>query len=591
MSSKAWLAISLWLFGVMFSGANASIFYTPKVYGNIGFHYTGTRTEGGAEGNSAYTTLSANANSFLWRPWFATYDLGATASNLRSDSGVSSNSVDLLYSHLDFSLLPQSRFPFRFTASYGNDVDSWGVKSFNWLDMGSRQTLYLNARQSFITRKGDRIDAWATQRSRNYFDAKLKDKTFGAKIKTRGQKQNLYANGSYQTRSNSLTNLEATNVVGALTHNYFPTSEFYIKTLVSTTHYEDNSLVDHTSVFDDRITDRNQLSTFMYWRPEYRPYTATGGLRLYRRGTSAVNFSDSNQVGLDANIAGNYSINRRLQATATASTAILHTRVNAGDKTDTQSIKVNALLNYRSDRIMLVKKFVYYWYASGGFGNSVNVQFKNADYSQTFNVGAGHTAYRSWVTGNRSTFRLNFTQSAREYARYEPLDTGLNISHAVTATWNNDLRKGRFYSQLTVLDSHIIDNTNSNSQIVNLQFSRVMPINRLSQWGAHFSAQSSRYRSENDVSSGFFKEFISTASGRLNYQHARMFGIYKLKFRAKLDGYIAGGYERERRRQADAEARLGYNIGKLSTALIGRGVLNNTGLSMGVIVFQLNRSF
>ncbi|MDX1812794.1 MAG: hypothetical protein R3240_12635, partial [Gammaproteobacteria bacterium] len=66
---------------------------------------------------------------------------------------------------------------------------------------------------------------------------------------------------------------------------------------------------------------------------------------------------------------------------------------------------------------------------------------------------------------------------------------------------------------------------------------------------------------------------------------------YKLKFRAELDVSTTGNLEKEDRMQADAEARLGYNVGKLSTALIGRGVVNNTGLSMGVVVMQINRSF
>jgi len=585
------LNISVLCLAVATTNVAAAVSYAPvKVYGNIGFHYTGTRAKEGAESNSAYTTLSANARSYLWRPWFATYSLGGTASVLQSDSGTNSSRTNLLYSHFDFSMLPKSRFPFRFNMSYGNDVESWGVGSLDWLDMGDKQTLYMNARQSYITRKGDRIDGWVTHRTRNYFDAELKDLTYGAKVKTRGKYQNLYANGSYQTRSNSVTDLETTNVIAAMTHNYFPTSEFYVKTLVSTTHYEDNSLIDHTSTFDDRITDRNQVSTFMYWRPEYRPYTATAGMRVYRRGTTLTDLSDSNQVGLDANVAGNYTINRRMRLTATANTAIIHTRVNESKKTDSQSANVSALLNYRSDRI-LFKEFIYHWYASGGIGNRVDVHFEEADFSQTANVGIGHSANRVWVTGNRSTVRLNLTQSAREFLKYEPLDTGLSISHSISGTWNKDLRKGRFYSQLSVLDSHIIDNTNRNSQIINFQFSRVLPINRLSQWGAHLSAQSSRYRSEHDTSLGFAKEFVTTGTGRLNYQHARMFGIYKLKFRAKLDVSTTGNLEREDRRQADAEARFGYNVGKLSTALIGRGVVNNTGLTMGVVVMQINRSF
>ncbi|MDX1811409.1 MAG: hypothetical protein R3240_05650, partial [Gammaproteobacteria bacterium] len=426
MSRKFWVnALALSMSAVAIDATAAYSSATPKIYGNVGFHYTGSRNKEGATSNSAYTTLSANAQSFLWRPWFATYNLGATASMLQSDSGATSTSTNLIYSHLDFSLLPRSRFPFRFSMNYGNDVESWGLGSLDWLDVGDKQTLYMNARQSYITRKGDRVDGWVTQRTRNYYDAELKDTTYGAKIKTRGKHQNLYANASYQTRSNSLTDLETTNVIAALTHNYFPTSEFYIKSLVSTTHYEDNALIDHTSTFNDRVTDRNQVSTFMYWRPQYRPYTATAGLRAYRRGNSLTDLSGSNQVGFDANAAANYTINRRLIFTASANTSIIHTRVDADNKTDSQSANISALLNYRSDRIML-RDFVYSWYVNGGVGNQMSVHFQEFDAVQNLSVGAGHSAYRVWVTGNRSTLRINLTQSAREFAKYDPLDTGLN---------------------------------------------------------------------------------------------------------------------------------------------------------------------
>ena len=559
-------------------------------YGNLGFNYTNSWAQQGTQTNAAYTTLSANWRSYLYHPWFATYNLGATASMLQNNSGATTTTTNLLYSYFGLSLLPRSRFPFRFNMTYGNDVNNWGIGTLDWIDVGQKQTLYMNARQSYITRKGDRIDAWVTNRTRHYYDAELKDMTYGAKIKTRGSKQNLYANATYQTRSNSLTNLETTNVIAALTHNYFPSTNFYIKTLASTTHYGNNSAVDPTSVFSNRVTDRNQVSSFMYWRPEYRPYTATAGLRLYRRGASLTDLAQTDQLGVNANAAANYTFNRRLRLTTTANTSLIQTKQNAVTNIDTKNVNISALLYYRSDRI-LIRDFLYNWFASSGVGNSVNMLYQQSTYAQNLNVAVGHTANRVWVTGNRSTFRLNMTQTAREFVKNKPLNTGLNISHMISTTWNKDMRKGRFYSQLSVLDSHIIDDVNSNSQIVNVQFSRLIPLSRLSQWGANLSVQSSRYHSQNDSNRGFLNEFVTRGAGRINYQQARLFGIYKLKFRAWIEMSAIGDLNGGNRKQADAEARLGYNVGKLSTSLIGRGIINNAGLGMGVVVMQLNRSF
>ncbi|MDH5257496.1 MAG: hypothetical protein OEX07_05795, partial [Gammaproteobacteria bacterium] len=356
----------------------------------------------------------------------------------------------------------------------------------------------------------------------------------------------------------------------------------------------------------DRITRTNQVSSFMYWRPEYKPYTLTGGIRAYRRDAKddAADLQNTLQQGVNANLAGNYKINRRLRMTASASGFGLY---NSG-QSDYVNVTAsqNVLLNYRADNI-IYREFQYSWNASGGATNQMG--FKNPDeealglpfeasnrhnfsktYSQVYSAGAGHNLSRSWVTGNRSSLRLHLNQSGREYIQTKGKRNSLGISHSASINWNEALKKGKFYSQLTMMDTRNIDES-TESQLINFQASRIVPINRLSQWGSHLSAQSSRRYSSADDESSFWDGFLTTVNGRLNYQHARMFGIYKLKFRTKIDYNSTANRKGGDRQQADWESRLGYNIGKLSTALIGRKVWSDSGLGTGVIIFQVNRSF
>lgn len=152
------------------------------------------------------------------------------------------------------------------------------------------------------------------------------------------------------------------------------------------------------------------------------------------------------------------------------------------------------------------------------------------------------------------------------------------------------MRRGQFYSQLTALDTRNIDD-DTEMQIINLQVSRTLPMTRLSQWGMHLSGQSSRRRSPGDDDERFIDGFLTTINGRLNYQHARMFGIYRLKFRTRVDVTSTANRNGGDRRQADWQGNLGYKVGKLSTALIGRWVFSDSGMDNKIVYLQLNRSF
>ena len=616
LKRSAVLCVTALMFGSAVSVA-ASI--VPKrVYGNLGYFYTGSEADGGATTNSSLTTFALNMDSYVWRPWFADLSVGAISSMSRSESVTNSSSLDLVSSHLDFSLMSRSRYPFRFSANTSDNVTDWNSGKITLVSLGPEyKTRYLNARQSIITLGGNRADAWVTQRTRHYSGVKLIDDTVGAKLKWRGRAYNLYANSTYQQRSNSVSTDETRNILATVTHNYFPSKEFYIKSQVTSTRNDVGTekyfegTVDQAEtivgMFRDRVTRTHQMSSFMYWRPDYKAYTATGGVRMYRRDTAndLGTLQDTIQQGVNANLSGNYKINRHMRATASLTGSGLY---NSG-QSDYVSVTAtqNALLNYRSDNL-IYREYQYNWNASGGITNQTG--FKNPgedvsetvpfeasnrhnfskDYSQAYSVGAGHNLTRGWVTGNRSILRLNLNQSAREYIQTNGKRNSLGISHSASINWNDAVKKGKFYSQMTLMDTRNIDES-TESQLVNFQVSRIVPINRLSSWGSHLSAQSSRRHTSADGDVSFWDGFLTSVNGRVNYHHARMFGVYKLKFRSKIEYNSTANRRGGDRKQADWEGRLGYNIGKLSTALIGRKIWSDSGLGTGVIIFQVNRSF
>lgn len=611
------LCVTAMLFGVAASSSAAPL--VPKrVYGNVGYFYTGSQADGGATTNSSLTTVALNLDSYIWRPWFADLNMGATSSMSRSEGVKSGSSLDLLSSYLNFSLMSRSRYPFRLSYNTSDNVTDWTSGKLTLLSLGPEyKTRYLNARQSIITLSGNRADAWYTKRTRNYSGVELVDDTLGAKIKMRGRAYNLYANSTYQERTNSVSADQTKNFQSIATHNYFPNKEFYIKTQVtsqkndvgSEKYFVDtvNAIQTNVGMFRNRVTRTDQLTSFMYWRPDYKPYTATGGVRMYRRNTmdDLGSLQDVIQQGVDANLSGNYKINRRLWATLSANAAGLYNTGQSDYVSVTSS--QNALLNYRSDN-MNYREYQYNWNASGGFTNQVglknpdealgsNVPFQaynrqnfSTQFSQAYSAGIGHNLTRGWITGNRSILRVSVNQAAREYIQTNGKRNSLGITHSATINWNEAMKKGKFYSQLTLMDARNL-NESTESQLVNLQVSRIVPINRLSSWGSHLSAQSSRRYSSADGDIGFWDGFLTTMNGRINYNHTRMFGIYKLKFRSRLEFASTTNRLGEGRKRADWEGRLGYNIGKLSTALIGRKIWSDSGLGSGIVIFQVNRSF
>ena len=563
---------------------------SPKLFGNVGYFYGLNEADGGSRNEDSTVIGSLGARTYLWQPWFAQLNGGATFSRNTSENENVTNQAEVTSGNASLSLFPVSRFPFY--ASF-NQVE----RDYDWANKHTREDHFftktrsrsMTARQSVVTNWGSRLDAWYDISMRDFddYDAQrpeydIEDKTLGGKFQHRGQNYNLFLNASKQEQDNSDVDRVSTSQMVSMTHNYFPTSTFYIKTLGSQSVYDikDESAYSDYSFKSESETTNDQASSMFYWRPEYKPYTVTGAVRLNRR-TVEFPTTDSRQHIFAANIAGNYHINRKTRLTLTGNVSDLETQGS-----NSLAGNVAAMMYYQSDRFLL-GKMTYYWFADAGVQGDVVAEYQKTDTGQTGNASLGHAANRSWNTGNRSNVRVSGQQAVKQTTKLGRAedDTSLLV-HTASAAYNLSERSGSFYAQLTGIDSREVKDAGDN-QVVNLQVSKSSTISRLSSWGGNLSSQMTR----RDAGDGSNISLTTTSSAQINYQHSRLFGIYKLKFRTELEGTSIDNRSGADRLQGDWEGRFSYSVGKLNTALFLRAMESDSGVGNRMGVLQINRSF
>jgi len=563
---------------------------SPSLFGNVGFFYGLQEADGGARSEDSTMVGSLGTRGYLWQPWFAQYSGGASFSGHTAENENVNNQAEILSGNAALSLFPVSRFPF--SASF-NQVN----RDYDWANKHTLEDHFftktrsrsVNARQSLITNWGSRVDAWYDVSMRDFDDYDqsrpkydIQDTTLGAKFQHRGERFNLYANATQQQQDNSDVDRASTSQMVSLTHDYFPTSTFYIKTLgsQSVNTIEDESKYSDFAFKSQSETTSDQATSMFYWRPDYKPYTATGAVRLNRR-TQVFPTKDARQHSFAANMAGNYHLNRKTRLTLTGNVSDLETQGS-----NSLAGNVAALVYFQSDR-QLLGKMTYYWFADGGVQEDVVAEYQRTETGQTANAGLGHSANRSWNTGNRSNLRVSGQQAVRQLAKFGRVeDESLALTHTATAAYGLNERSDSFYAQLTAIDSRelVVDGSN---QVATLQISKNSSLSRLSTWGGNVSSQMTR----RDAGDGSNISLTTTSSAQLNYQHSRLFGIYRLKFRTKLEGTSIENRFGADRLQGDWESRISYSVGKLNTDLFLRAMQSDSGIGNRMGVLQINRSF
>ncbi|MFO1352089.1 MAG: hypothetical protein U1F68_15985 [Gammaproteobacteria bacterium] len=142
-------------------------------------------------------------------------------------------------------------------------------------------------------------------------------------------------------------------------------------------------------------------------------------------------------------------------------------------------------------------------------------------------------------------------------------------------------------------------NEDSESQFVNLQISRNQQLGRSSSWSGNLTVQAVRHVDPVDDDSGADDnngKWQPFASVDLEYQHQRLFGVPRLRFRSTLklysDDYLPLLQESDavdEQRGQVWDNRLEYNIGRLDFLLLGR--LSDIDDSMRSLIFPSAEAF
>ncbi len=550
--------------------------------GNLGYNYRSWELLKGTSASEDSQYLgNVNASGWIGQPWLLTVRAGAALSITTQTSVAGTRESRPLSTHLGLDFLPRSRTPFYLRYADTHRVTQWvDTNAPSILDLDSRyRARFLSLRQRLITGGGNQLDGWFQQWVRGVGDdGELRDQALGLSLKSRSPGQNLYANVRYQQSERSALAGDSRNLLFNLNHRYTPTPEFYVNTLVDGRRVDNGMDTGFGSYRADSRSDIGQLVSTFYWRPTYKPYNVTGSARLQRRAVSFAT-TESNQLHFNAAIAGTYHVNRRMRLMASADMSSLDT-----DATNSVGSRQTLAAYYQSER-QLLGEFQYYWYGNATASNEILAQFETVDTSQRVDLSLGHNAQRTWKTGNRSTFRLSLLQSLRQGVGLNGARSSTYLNHTGTLTWSGREGPAHWRTQLLLMDRREVNDGDA-TQLGSLQITRRQSIGRLSRWGVHLSVQSSRRTGERRDDA-----FLTTAGGRLDYEHQRLLGIYRLKFYTKVDGASIANRNGQDRRQVEWESRLSYRIGLLNTAVMYRIVANETSNGARLLFLRINRSF
>jgi len=522
--------------------------------------------------------------SYLWEPWFATVEGGATiakdSSDLDDGQNSSSSTSDIYTGDLALNLLPESRTPFRLVyQATDSRVDNTTVDNpLIRLSGEDFKTTNLDLRQSYITEEGHRIQArYGTRTWDSDINGKYTDDVAGVELDWRPERQRLLFRGNVETIDQTRTGRHQDNLLLDLDHYYFPSDDFRVDTKIS--HYNlDTTFDGSTGLVDTTNTDMTQASSFTFWRPTDRRWTVSAGARAFTMaGDNSAQSSDQSNIGVTAGAFYQYSKHLRFDGSATFTKGEVS---SASQTTNTQHL--GAL--YQSD-LAEVRGFTYEWYGSGALENQGDPD------RQLQSVGAtlGHDAQKIWMAGPAASLRLSLSQSVNGLLSTGDGYSSERLDHNASLGWNESAADGTTLLQATVSDSRNFGDLSDQQQLINFQASRYQTISRRSTLSGSFTLQTvvrdfstgSPYITSNNRT-------VTSATGQVTYTQQTLFDVPRLQFNSDLR--VSQASTNEGADRNEWENRLDYTIGLVDTSLSLRW-LDNGDESSTLLYFRVMRRF
>jgi hypothetical protein len=434
--------------------------------GYLEYQYRLNRSEGNPGFDTHLATWRAHASTWVWQPYILQLDgnLGLTRST--DSDGVQRRESSFVTGGLFAQLFPRSHFPFRAyyeardTRVEGGlfDRDSvsntWGFLQQYSARRGGRLSIdYRNADTDELFEDGIRAprkfnsSVWQVNAS----------KAFG---KNDFRLLTAFRDLSRQEREQS----EKRNTL-SLRHRFRTSPRFFIE---DTTFFSDERIA-----LDGRDTARRflQFNGMSTWRPETRrPLMVI--MRALAQG------ADAGPVGLErgtTNLVLTGSANYQVTPNVTLSGIAGLTSADADEAEEENQAFQRLRAMYRSDSIPL-GRLQYNWGASGEAGNrreTNGIDETTQDVAGNFS----HSLSEVFSFNGGSQLQLSFSQQVAAIRDSQDRDEQ-SLVHSLFATWSRQLGRSSHYVRLSASDRRLSGDKDDTFQLVTLQGSSRMQVNR-----------------------------------------------------------------------------------------------------------------
>jgi hypothetical protein len=561
-----------------------------RTAGSIGLDARWLRFEDASTTSQGALLADIESASYLWQPWFVQVRFGAglvAATDSGRDSGQGlSASGNSMTGHAQVAVFPASRFPFTLraeatdsrasTATLGNDwrtrrltlSQSYRPESGNdhyHVQVDASQVLSDGQRDTLVT-----LDADAMQlRGAHRFELSLNL----ADNRNKGD-------GEIDQGRTRLASLTAR-------HGFHPSTALGIDSLASWHQFKGRFGNGNEGLpADDFGSEVRQLSTLVTWRPRegdlplpVSPSTLVVGSARWveSRGLGAVAGPALTSLNATVGASTELTPDWRVAASAAAN------HIDSGsDDGAANSVSLNGSANW-TPRLQPWGA----WRYAPSVGLAAGLSRGDEDSAREFAaVQAAHSLSREFVREEQDMVSLSAAQSISWLtdAGVAERRNSTTLTHSLGLVWQSlsDVTRQRFASA-SVSDSRTHADDRGSFQLVNLQWTQRTQLSRQSSWSGSLTWQSSRselsqtdlFTGERFESGGRWEHF---ASGTLNYEQQRVFGVPRLRF-SLLAAVSTQQLQRRSAGDVDAplefvsrsvEARLDYSVGRLEARLSAR---------------------
>jgi len=567
--------LSIWGFVVAILVCSETSFALPMIpmafNGSLGYTYSYIKSDQ-AESETSSITANVSGAGFVWQPWFITLGVGLSVGFAESNSNTGSGgtSTSTYSGNIQFTVFPQSRFPFVMSLSRtDSQLENTGAV-FNTDDHYVNYRIFMSqtyyGATGYVARLSYDHNAFESDRSDSSSDS------VSASFRARESRHRYSVNANYTTSERSNSSLKPNTELLEFRHNYSSGPDMGVSSLASYTR-NDSGVGGGIGVFQNA-----QANSTFSWRPIDRPYTLSGGARV----STSDSGSGIQTNSLAANIGSSVRVTRSLRVLALAS-------ISATDSDTVQTVNSTQSIsgNYSSQQYF-VGSFSWNWNGSAGFNNSFTSIDDESKSIQNLATSLGQTLNRSWSIGRTSTMNLAFSQSGSASKSTDVDEPIYGLGHGMSLGWSRSGLSSSTFFSVSMSDTRTFGETDTSFQQLTAQLTQRQAVSRVSAISANVTFQAS----QQDIPEIDSPSQPKTLAANLTYTNARTFGIYPLRFSAKLTynkrfaDQEVSGYE-----TLQSENRFDYRIGLLTTNAVFRIITTQGGATSESLTFSITRSF